>query len=243
MADFSAEDMHHSEDWLSSRWFFRSVLAVAALALVSLSLTLFGGRLSALLDTATYSETTSPHWVTIGLDRLAVEENAFRFARQRQDGAASRLDLVVSWPEMTGFSAETRLRFTDPAQAPGLLFLQLTQSVMSRDMSGRMGPIYAQLFEGAEEAGPFGLTIHRFRKGAGYDGEIMYSAPRPGQPDYAVRCIDAANGAFQITADCQRDLHLGRDLTVLYRFSSRHLQEWRAIDEAVQRYVTARLKP
>jgi hypothetical protein len=41
--------------------------------------------------------------------------------------------------------------------------------------------------------------------------------------------------------DCQRDIKVGRDLSVLYRFSSSHLDDWEHIDAAIRTFVDARL--
>ncbi|MGG7518241.1 hypothetical protein ACQ3G6_10185 [Allorhizobium undicola] len=228
------------EDLLSSPMIWRAAMAATFLALVSITITLSADRIAAWLDVMDFSASTTPRLVTVGLDTLAIEENAIRFERQRQDGPAARIDLALTWPGLQGFREADRMRFADPAQASGLIFVQITQSVMSRDMSGRMEPIYSQLFEGDAQSAPFGLTAHRFRKGTGYDGELIYSARRPANADYAVRCIDPA-AAATLTADCQRDLHMGRDLTILYRFSSKHLASWKAIDTAIRDYITHRL--
>jgi len=39
------------------------------------------------------------------------------------------------------------------------------------------------------------------------------------------------------SADCQRDIHIGRDLSVLYRFSSRLLPQWQAMEARVRGYL------
>jgi hypothetical protein len=41
-------------------------------------------------------------------------------------------------------------------------------------------------------------------------------------------------------SDCQRDIHVGEDLTVLYRYSSRLIGDWAAIDQAVRQFVESR---
>jgi hypothetical protein len=69
----------------------------------------------------------------------------------------------------------------------------------------------------------------------------MITGKRDGQPDYAVRCILPEDQHSATNADCQRDTFAGRDMTVLYRFSSTLLPEWRAVDDAVRAYIEARL--
>jgi hypothetical protein len=41
--------------------------------------------------------------------------------------------------------------------------------------------------------------------------------------------------------DCQRDIKVGKDLSVLYRFSSTLLGDWDHIDAAIQTFVESRL--
>ncbi|BCH54334.1 hypothetical protein ACQZ61_12840 [Agrobacterium vitis] len=220
--------------------------AVLGLLLVfSLALFLGSDWIGRALTSDRRSESTTPRAITIGLDHLRIEDNTIRFQRQRHDGTLARVDLALTWPEMRGYSQADRLRFDDISQSNQLLFLQISQSTMSRDMSGRIEPIYKQLFEGAPQPGPFGLTGHRFRAGSGYDGEILYTAPRPGRPDFAIRCLSPDQAGLQQdgpTVDtCQRDLNAGHDLSVLYRFSRQKLADWRQIDSAVEEFVASRL--
>jgi hypothetical protein len=112
---------------------------------------------------------------------------------------------------------------------------------MSRDMSGRMEPIYSHLVEG--EPVPFanGMTLHRLRPDAGYADEVLLTAQRSDAPDYVVRCVLPSTPEMASSGDCQRDIKVGRDLSVLYRFSSRHLPDWDHIDAAIRHFVEARL--
>jgi hypothetical protein len=45
------------------------------------------------------------------------------------------------------------------------------------------------------------------------------------------------NESQSTSADCQRDIHIGRDLSVLYRFSSRLLPQWRAMEARLRDYL------
>ncbi|MCM2293722.1 hypothetical protein NAC44_15440 [Allorhizobium sp. BGMRC 0089] len=217
------------------------LLAATGLCILS-SLMVYGSApLGKLLLRNGHSDSTVKRSITIGLDHLTLEDNSIRFQRQRHDGVMGRIDLELLWPEMRGFSNADRLRFDDINQADGLIFLQLSQSTMSRDMSGRVEPIYSQLFSGPPEAGPYGLTLHHFRKGSGYDGEVLYTARTPEGKYFAIRCliIDdiAANGGDA----CQRDVHVGKDLSLLYRYSRARLKDWQAIETSLGAYVDRHL--
>lgn len=222
-----------------NKWIVGAV--VASVALFSLVLFLFSDSIGHALVLGDHSEVETPHTIIIGLDRLSIEENAIRFVKQRRDGPASRVDLALMWPEMRGYSFKDRKRFDDARQTGTLLFIQITQSTMSRDMSGRIGPIYSQLFEGLPMPGPYGLTVHHLRPGSGYDGETLYTAPRAGDTDYAIRCMDDGNPDTESTNDCQRDIRIGKDLSILYRFSRKNLADWQKIEAAVIAYASHRL--
>lgn len=226
---------------ISHRFLAILTAAITVLALLSLAISLLGTQFGERWSLAGHSDSAEPFDVSIGLDRLQIPGNTIRFEEQRKTGASERLDLFLLWPQMTGYSRENRRHFDDLGQAGSLIFLQLSQSTMSRDMSGRVEPIYSHLFTGAQEGGPFGLSLHRFKAGTGYDREVLLTAPRPGRPDYAVRCLLPGPGDLPSSSDCQRDIHAGRDLTVLYRFSSELLPDWQQIDQAIESYIRARI--
>jgi hypothetical protein len=188
-----------------------------------------------------HTESTRTLAISIGEDTLQIPANTIRFEEQRHAGQAERLDLYLTWPGLEGYSHERRDSFDSIDRPDLLLFLQISQSTMSKDMSGRLQPIYDQLFDG--EPAPFdhGLTLHHLRGSSGYGQEVLLTAARTGQPDYAVRCLLPSAGDKPTGGDCQRDIHIGRDLTVLYRFSSSLLKDWDHIDAAVQRFVGAHL--
>jgi len=226
---------------LSTRFVVRFTIAVACLAALTLAIS-FGGRwFGARISLAGNTDAITPITLTIGRDTLRLPENTLRFPSQRKDGLFERADLYLTWPEMQGYSKEHHERFDDVTQSSGLIFLQVTQSTMSRDMSGRLEPIYSHLVEG--DGVPFanGMTLHHLRADAGYADEVLLTAPRAGGQDYVVRCALPATPQMATSGDCQRDIKLGRDLTVLYRFSSTHLPDWDHIDAAIRHFVEERL--
>ncbi|HBF29513.1 hypothetical protein [Rhizobium sp.] len=231
----------HERPLLSKRTKLAIAALVMCLVLLSLLLFLLRDTIGHTLMRGDSSELETPHHITVGLDALLIEENAIRFDKQRHDGHAPRIDLALMWPEMRGYSLNNRNRFDDPTQTHRLIFLQITQSTMSLDMSGRIGPIYSQLFDGAPFAGPYGLTAHHLRPGSGYDGETLFTAARPGDTDYAIRCMNDAASDAQAIDDCQRDIRIGKDLSVLYRFSRKNLMDWQKIEQAVVAYMNQRL--
>jgi len=226
---------------LSGRLAVRAVAALAGFAALTAAITVGGHRLGQDIALGGHTDRETPISVAIGSDTLTLAANTIRFPSERADGAAERVDLYLTWPEMQGYRADNSLRFNDVSQSSSLLFLQISQSTMSRDMSGRLEPIYSHLIEGNAFAGPHGLTGHRLKVEAGYNGEVLLTAPRSGEPDYVVRCILPKRPQDATSGDCQRDIKLGNDLSVLYRFSSAQLGDWQHIDAAIRRFVESRL--
>ncbi|MDE1158691.1 MAG: hypothetical protein PW791_10520 [Neorhizobium sp.] len=236
-AHLPASDEDQERPLISNRFVLRLTIAIAIIACLTVAIGIggqwFGGRIAL----AGHTESTAPLSIEIGQDRLAIPANTIRFPEQRRDGQTERLDIYLTWPEMQGYSRAERLRFDDVTQPSSLIFLQMSEGTMSRDMSGRLSPIYARLFEGQPEQGPSGLTLHRLRKDSGYGSEVVLTGPEKGADTYVVRCLLPAAGEAATSSDCQRDVLAGDNLSVLYRFSSSQLKDWQRIDIEVHAFV------
>jgi hypothetical protein len=225
----------------SNGFILRLTAIVAVLAMLTLGISIGGRWIGRHITLAGNTDDTAAIMITIGGDTLNLPENLIRFPSQRRSGVAERADVYLTWPELQGYTREHRGRFDDVSQSANLIFLQITQSTMSQDMSGRLEPIYSHLMEDAAVLYGNGLTLHNLKAEAGYGGEVLLTAPRTNQAAYAVRCILPSSAANATSGDCQRDIKAGKGLSVLYRFSSRHLQDWDHIDAAIRTFVEARL--
>lgn len=225
---------------LSPRFLLTAVVVIALLALASLAINIYGRLYGAQLALAGHSDSLDVYEIAIGRDTVQLTANTIRFEPQRHNGAAERVDLQLHWPTMEGYSRARRLAFDDTGQTQPLIFLQISQSTMSRDMSGRVEPIYRHILTGSPEAGPAGLQLHHFKPGTGFEGEVLLTGKTLDGTAYAVRCLIPSQDKLASSSDCQRDIHVGEDLSVLYRFSSRLLPDWKEIDAAVRAYVTER---
>lgn len=222
---------------LSTRLLTRLTIGVAVLAGLTVAISLGGRMLGERIALAGHTENDEAIDVVIGQDQIRLPANTIRFEEQRQTGRAERLDLYLTWPEMKGYSNAQRGRFNDASRPESLIFLNLSQSTMSRDMSGRLEPIYSHLFDNRTEPGPAGLTLQRLKETSGYGDETFFTGTLSDGAPYVVRCMMPAAEAQSTSADCQRDIHIGRDLSVLYRFSSRLLPQWQAMETRVRDYL------
>lgn len=229
------------EPLFSNSFLLRALVYLGVMATLTLTLVFGGHWLGKRINLAGHTDSRDIMTIDIGRDRLKLPANVIRFDTQRHSGTAERVDLYLSWPTMDGYSREESARFNNLSQSRSLIFLQITQSVMSRDMSGRVQPIYSHYFDGAPEAFGNGLTLHRFKPEAGYQDDVLLTASREGNTEYAVRCILPGPDTGATAGDCQRDIVLGNDLSVLYRFSSNLLPQWRELDRAVADYIGDRV--
>ena len=222
---------------LSNRLLVRLTIGVAVLAALTVAIGVAGRVLGERIALAGHTESAEPVDVIIGQDHIRLPANTIRFEEQRHTGRTERVDLYMTWPEMTGYSNAERTRFNDANRPENLIFLNLSQSTMSKDMSGRLGPIYSHLFADRPEPGPAGLTLQPLKENSAYGNEVFFTGILPDGADYAVRCMMPADEKQSTGADCQRDIHIGRDLSVLYRFSSRLLPQWQAMEARVRDYL------
>lgn len=231
------------EALISNRTLFRITAVIGVLAVFASALTVVGSWLGDELALGGHTDSTTIHSILVGQDVLHLPANAIRFAEQRKDGRAESISTYLSWPRMEGFRKETASTFSNPARRDGLIFADFSQSVMSRDMSGRVEPIYSRLFNGVPVKGPAGLTIRSLSKKSGFGDEKLLIARTKDGGIYAVRCVLPAKKQEATSADCLRDVRVGKDLTMLYRFSSTLLPQWQEIDRAMLDYARRHIGP
>lgn len=212
----------------------RTVLALGALIAVS-GLIGFGGRLAGhTIALAGYTDATTRYEIVIGNNVIAAPANVIRQARARRDGVAARLDLYLRWPEMDGYSEAARDDFNNKDGARRLVFLSFEPKTMSRDMSGRWEPIYRMLVTAQGKAGPAGIAFHDFTPRSGYADETLAVAQRPGAEPFVARCLTGAGAAASL-APCERDITVGDEMSLTYRFPESGLKDWPQLEAAVRR--------
>lgn len=204
----------------------------AALALLSVAISLGGKWFGRSIAMAGYTDDPTIHQVVIGNNVIAVPANAIRFAQARRDGIASRLDLYLRYPQMTGYSEAARDDFNHTGTSKTIIFLTFEQRMMSRDMSGRFAPIYSALVTQPGIPGPGGTTVYGFNEKSGYLNEELVVGKRSGKEPFVARCLSGPS-AEESLAPCERDIHVGEDLSLTYRFPKELLGDWQALDMSI----------
>ena len=210
----------------------RAFYAFAVLTVMSFGISLAGKWLGRTIALAGHTEDTTIHEILVGNNVLAVPANAIRFERARHDGAAERLDLYLRWPDMGGYSADARDYFNHARGERKILFVTFAEQMMSRDMSGRFDPIYRSLIVEPGVPGQGGTTLYGFSEKSGYMNEVLAVAERSGQAPFVARCL-SGESAEESLAPCERDILIGNNLSLSYRFPRELLPGWRALDAAI----------
>jgi hypothetical protein len=226
----SADDAHVRG--IDQAFLLRAFYIFVAVALASALIAAAGRWLGPAISLGGYSDDPTPREIVIGNNVLSVPANAIRFEEARHDGVAPRLDLYLRWPDLTGYSSSARDDFNNKDDRRDILFLSFEPQAMSRDMGGRFDPIYRSLVVEPGSAGENGLTLYDFRPDTGYLNEMLAVASRPKGEPFVARCLVGAPARDSL-APCQRDVLIGDELSLNYRFPRELLGDWRSLDAAV----------
>jgi hypothetical protein len=228
---------------VDSGFMLRVFYAFAALALLSVAISVGGKWLGRQIANVGHSEDATLYRVTVGGNRLAIPGNMIRFDKQRRDGETARVDLYVKWPAMTGYTHAARDAFNNRGDSRDIIFMTVEEQMMSRDMSGRLEPIYRRLIELPGGPGPAGgLRIYDFAADSGYVNESLVVGERAGNEPFVARCLTGQAAADSL-APCERDVAIGKELSLTYRFPEKMLQSWQALDAAVLARTAEFLEP
>jgi hypothetical protein len=174
---------------------------------------------------------TTPVVFTIAGNDLAIPANMIRSSRQRRGGAVERVDLILDWPDLRGYSAETAEPFRSGSPIAPLIYVSLSPADSSMDSSARLEPVYSRFFTGDAVTAPTGLIARRLSDDSGYRGEEVVYEPLASRP-FVARCV--AKATPEIPATCMRDVLVAPGLSMLYRFDRFYLGDWQAIDAGLR---------
>ncbi|WP_269930067.1 hypothetical protein [Aminobacter sp. HY435] len=225
---------------VNSAMMMKVFCAFAALALLSASISLGGRWFGHTIAMAGYTDDTTLKEIVIDNDVISAPANMIRFEKARRNGVASRLDLYMRWPEQDGYSEAGRTAFNNSDGDKRIVFLSFEPRVMTRDMSDRLDPIYNALTIKPGVPGPEGVTLFGFTETSGYLNEVLAVGARAGEPPFVARCL-SGEPAEESLAPCERDVFVGKDLSLTYRFPRELLADWRSLDKAVVAKATALL--
>ena len=186
------------------------------------------------ISRAGHSDSTTISEIVISNDVLNIPSNAIRYSAQRYSGTQSRLEVYLHWPSLSGYTEALREEFNNSGETTNLVFLTIEPRTMSHDMSGRIQPIYARFFDGPHESGGFGLIRQPLSAEGGYiDEDLYYEAVSP--YPFAARCVRPDSKIS--TPFCIRDIHVGQELMLTYRFHTKFLGNWMALERGIRQWM------
>ena len=175
-------------------------------------------------------------------DRMTFPANTIRFESQRAGGSSDRLDLYVVWPELAGYSLANREQFNNSEKSGNLIFLSLMPKTMQLDMSARLAPIYSKLTTPGMASSIDGLEALEFTEDSRYVDEILYVGAREDSKPFVVRCLKEEKLPSG-SRSCMRDINIGQNLSVTYRFSNGLLPQWQQLDRAIYNFIEKAMLP
>lgn len=173
----------------------------------------------------------SPVHLLIAGVEVVVPANMIRLPAERRAGAIDRVNLLLHWPDLDGFSEANAGAFRDNEPAAPLVFVTLLGRDAASGTTGWLDRIYTRYFSDDAWAGPDGLVGVRLAEESGYAGEDLFFQPDSDEP-FVARC--AKEGDADLPATCLREILIGDTLMARYRFNKALLGDWEKIDPAVR---------
>ena len=204
------------------------ILAIVAVAIVGYAILQF------VVDDGPSGRTDDPRPVAfvVAGEKFAIPANMLRSPAGRHAGTVDKVDLVLHWPGLGGYSKQLADAFRDDSPNAPLLFVSIMARDSPIDSDARLDTVYSRFFVGTPLPGPGGLVGRRLSDDSGYRGEIVYFVPA-GEATFVARCF--AEATAEMPATCLRDVNIGNNLSMLYRFSRDYLGDWAAIDARLRR--------
>lgn len=174
--------------------------------------------------------------VSVAGETMTLPSGYFRFLDQRRGTKLDRIDLHFRWP---GLSEAVPTRPSGPSDIgpdPDLIFVSIARRDVALDSTARLATVYQRFFQGPAFDGPGGLVGQRMAAGSGYEDELVFFEPGSVRP-FAARCF-AGEEAGRATI-CLREVMVGRDLIMTYRFAASLLPGWQALDRDLRDRIDA----
>lgn len=173
---------------------------------------------------------TTPIDLTIGNQSLTIPANMIRSRKARRGGEIDRVDLALLWPTMSGFTEDKAEVFKEAVPEAPIVYATIAVRDSPLDATGRLDSVYARFFVGQVVPGENGLVGRQLSANSGYGGEVIFFTPGEERP-FVARCM--ATETPEMPATCLRDVNVGANLSLLYRFNRNLLPQWATLDAAM----------
>ena len=219
-------------DWLRPTVF--AVLSIAVIVLLAWAVKYAVNSYHDRIALSGKSGDIAPVTFVIAGEALSIPANMIRFPGVRAGGGVDRIDLLLHWPSLEGFSEDRVDAFRDGSTLAPLIYVTIAPRDNPLDADTRLDTIYRRYFTGEAIPGPSGLTGRRMSGDSAYRGEIVYYA-KTGPARFAARCL--AEASAEVPATCMRDVNIGTGLSMRYRIDRFYLGDWQALDSELKTLV------
>ena len=174
--------------------------------------------------------------LSVGGQKFHIPANYIPYGSARKGGVLTQLKLTALLPDLQGYSVGEAPAFSSDSTDSRVLNINLrAQPIL--DEQGRLDRIYLPQVEDRDGApGPYGLTQYTFKANSSYRDEELFVGPS-GEGPVVFRCTKPLSD--DVAPACLRDMPLGTNLALSYRFKRKHLADWRDIDAGVRALITS----
>jgi len=175
--------------------------------------------------------------LVVGPARFQIPANYLLAASARRGGAVKDLALIAMLPDLEGYTLGAAQEFTANAPESRVVHLMLKSGQAVLPEQERIDRIYMmQVANPKGEQGPYGLRQYAFRADSGYHAQDLFVGATDAGP-MVLLCTKLTPDV--LSPSCLRDLPLGNDLSLSYRFKRAQLAQWRAIDTGMRALIAS----
>lgn len=186
--------------------------------------------------------TEEPVRVEIGGSIFAPPANYTVYPRARRGGVRDEVVLYALWPTMNGYTPAQRKEFIENAPDTRRIDITISKRTSMFNEAERFERLYLpQTVDPRGVRTPYQLTKFTFKEQRanvptnGYADTELFVGNDESGATAAVFCFKEKDDVT--SPECWRELEYGNNIEVSYRFKRPYLPEWRALDDAVQRFV------
>jgi hypothetical protein len=178
------------------------------------------------------TDATGPVTLTLGPQHFRIPANYILLSSARRGGALNELSMAAVLPGLQGYSPGAAQDFAANAPDSHIVTITVKSSPIPAPEQERLDRIYLmQVVDSGGQIGPFDLKQYSFRPDSGYHAEDLFVGSTEAGP--IVLLCDRPS-AETPSPNCLRDMPLGQNLALSYRFKRVQLAQWRTIDAGLR---------
>ncbi|NWG71214.1 MAG: hypothetical protein HXY23_06335 [Parvularculaceae bacterium] len=168
------------------------------------------------------------------------------YPRDRRGGERDEVWLYVLWPTLSGFTPARKDEFLENKKDTRRIDIMIKARKSAFDEQERIDVLYMpQVNDRRGAATPLQLVKYTFKDSRsnvpsnGYADTELFLGQTDGGRTMALFCFEDREDIR--SPDCWREFELTDEITVIYRYKRRMLEEWKAIDSRVTAFVESQI--